>query len=447
MKPLSLQKLACKCSLVALLAIITACSPSDSNAAAGGQSPQVADPKAGSSQVITRDANSALDLQTTVLLDIYKQEAYQDQYPVQVPYQEQEEYYEQIPYTEREAYTDYEEYYESEYRCDTRYEQECTYERQCRQVPDRQCRQERVCRPGPREPEQCQNVEECGTNARGERICKTRRVCRGGGQGPDDCRYEQRCDNGGWREECSQERRCRNVPRQHCGYEQVRKTRPVTKYRDVTKYRQEKRTRTVTKERTEYRCCVTKYRDVLDRQDAYAVTVQFPSNAVLQAGEVESLKVILTGGSKGEPVQAKVEQVNTVYVYKVVHASVQANTVVIKLEIGARYTQAEIGEATVTGQRLRILEDNTAVVTFTDAGNKARVRSQYDVVVTDKATGQVMTTGQALVVGGGAAGEQRITLAHKLGFTRDYAFRLTVTRSGPMVESTVSFVKTGVRNR
>lgn len=445
MKPHNLRKLACRISMLAMLAL-SACSPSSSEAGPTvGNNPAVAAEE--SSETITRTAASGLDLQTTVLLNIYRQEAYQDNYPVEVPYQVEETYYEQVPYTEREAYTDYEEYYDNEYRCHTRYEEDCRYERECRQVPDRQCHQERVCRPGRPGREECQDVEECGTNARGERICKTRRVCRGGQPGPEECDYVERCNNNGTREECSQERRCRQVPREQCGYEQVRKTRPVTKYRDVTKYRQEQRTRTVTKHRTEYRCCVTKYRDVLDRQDPYKVTVQFPPTAILQANETETLQVKLLGGSNGQAVSAQIKEINTVYGYKVANQSVQGNTVVIRLELGPTYSPVEIGEASVSAQRLRILEDQTGVITFIDNGAKAKVRSNYDIVVTDAATGQVMATAQAQNAGGVEGKEQRIVVSSKLSFSRDHAFSITITRSGPKVGAPITFVKSGIRKK
>lgn len=157
-------------------------------------------------------------------------------------------------------------------KCETTYERQCRNEQVCHQVPgqrechttsphqechtvpgrqechlvpgDRSCHQEQDCSSGP---PSCRTVQECGTNALGEPICKDRQVCEDGGQqcsshevcsGSDsrqecsnsgstqECGLvpgEQQCYDTGSRNECSNEYRCDDQPRQSCHYETVHK--------------------------------------------------------------------------------------------------------------------------------------------------------------------------------------------------------------------------------
>lgn len=221
-----------------------------------------------------------------------------EEYTVDIPYQTTEDYTVDIPYTDTETYTDYETRYRTEYRCHdvtrtryecnnvTRYRQQCHNEVQCHQVTGNPT---------------CHDVTECGTNALGQPICKTRQVCEGGSS-------SQVCDN---RNVCENvpytDQQCGNVPYtdQQCANEQVSYQEPVTRTRQVTKYRQETRTRTVTKTRQETRTrTVTLYRDedrccknvqhtVFDRQLQFHVEVNFPTDAVVAPGQVETMDIVL----------------------------------------------------------------------------------------------------------------------------------------------------------
>ncbi|PIS10838.1 MAG: hypothetical protein COT73_07155 [Bdellovibrio sp. CG10_big_fil_rev_8_21_14_0_10_47_8] len=317
-------------------------------------------------------------------------------------------------------------------------------------MPDQNCHQERVCRPVPGE-QRCEEAEECGTNARGERICKTRKVCHDG-PSREDCDYVQRCENTS-RQECSQEKHCVETTRQECGYENVCYSVPVTRTRTVTRYRQEQRTRTVTKYyqvektrevtryRDETRCCVTKYRDVFDHQDTLNVTIQFPQDAILYDGETE--KMVISWIEKDNQIDVGLKMLTTFTSYKVVDRSVQGADAVLKLETVPvpALDPRLVGDQTVTGLRLKIMEDNTGVVVFKDVGQLAKISTVYELVVKDN-TGLVLTTQR--VTANGIA-DQKITLNQKLSLERDHTLTLKVLRSGAGLRPPIAFLKTFFR--
>lgn len=408
-------------------------------------------------KVLERRPETGQILETVLKKNRYRQEPYQAEYDVQVPYQTTEtyyenipyqtteSYYENIPYTESEAYTDYEQQCEREYRCQNRPREHCDYENVCRTVPDRQCRQERLCRPIPGD-NRCREVEECGTNALGQPICKTRKVCE---NGPDreDCSYVEKCDSSS-RQECRQERRCETRYEQDCDWENQCRSVPVTRYRDVTKYRQELRTRTVTKYRqeartrevtkykTEKKCCVTKYRQVFDRQDILNVVVKLPETSVLLPGEVEKFQLKLVDNNS--VLDATFQVVTQITNYKVIDKTLQGSTLTLTLEeIPVVINPALMGEKSVTGLRLMIKEDRTGIVVFKDEGQKGRTQTTYDIVVTDSSgleVGRITLTSNGLV-------EQRFTLEQKLSFSKDHVVNLSVTRQGPSLPEAIQFTK------
>lgn len=398
------------------------------------------------SQVISRTAQSPLQLSTSLSNNLYRQEAYQANYTVQVPYET------------TEAYTDYETYYENEYQCRTEYEQSCGYEQECRRVGGgRDCRQERVCGrgifSGGSHIMGCQTVEECGTNARGERICKTRQKCDGGGGGgggivrPDpgpvrpgpghggggggggqSCRYETRCYDAPIRNECRNEYRCRQIPRERCSNVSVPRTRPVTKYRTVTKYR------------SETKCCKTEYRQVFDRQESLDVVINFPAGSELFQGERESFKVSLLAGVN-QQADVQFEVLSQISNYRVIDKTIQGRLATLTLEaIPVVIDPAQVGASSVSDLRLKIMEDLTGVVVFNDNGQKGRLVTLYDIIVRDGA-GNVVAAQQASYSGTAA---HRIVLDQKLSF-RDHTLELRVSRSGQGLDQPVTFVKTFFR--
>lgn len=379
---------------------------------------------------LTRSAQTGNSVRTELSQNVYRQEPYQADYTVQVPYEAQETYYESVPYqveetyyedvpyTERVPYTDYEEYYDNEYICRnvTRYRQEC--------------HNERVCAPGGR---RCEDVTECGTNSRGERICKTRTVCRD--DGPRECRDIPRCQQVPYTD-------------RECGWQSVRKTRPVTRYRDevryrkelrkrtVTKYRQEERTRTVTKYREETRCCVTKYRDVFDHQFTQPVTVVFPSEASLIANEQERIHVVLKGDESNPQVMVQVQ--SDIFSYEIEQTRQEGRDKVLILKVVPKWTNANAGPATVQGLKLGFSK-NQGRITFKETISSKRLTTIYTLEVRD-------TQGQNVVFEQHLEGtEAKVFDVETPGLSRDgkYSILLRVERQGMNVtQGALSFEQT-----
>ncbi|MBV2168564.1 MAG: hypothetical protein KUL82_07645 [Bdellovibrio sp.] len=388
-------------------------------------------PQERTQETLTRSAQTGNSVRTELSQNVYRQEPYQAEYTVQVPYEAQETYYESVPYqveetyyedvpyTERVPYTDYEEYYDNEYVCRnvTRYRQEC--------------HNERVCAPGGR---RCEDVTECGTISRGERICKTRTVC--SDNGPRECRDIPRCQQVPYTD-------------RECGWQTVRKTRPVTRYRDevryrkelrkrtVTKYRQEERTRTVTKYREEARCCVTKYRDVFDHQFTQPVTIVFPTEASLLANEQERIQVALTGNENNPQVSVQVQ--SDIFSYEVEQTRQEGRDKVLVLKVVPKWTGTNAGSATVQGFKLSFIK-NQGRITFKETISSKRLTTVYTLEVRD-------TQGQNLVFEHRFESSDAKTFeveTPELNRSGKYALLLKVERHGiNVVQGSLTFEQTG----
>ncbi len=350
---------------------------------------------------VTRTMSEGLKIEAILDKAIFKTESYQDSYTVEVPYQAtetyevqvpytatetyeeqvpyetQETYTERVPYQERVAYTDYEEYWEREEVChnNTRYEQ--------------QCRDEQLCEP---RPGQCRVVRECSPDGR---QCKEREVC----------------DRG--ERECRTVRNCRDVPvtERECRTENIRKTRPVTKYRyetsyrdelrtrtvtqyrsetrqrQVTKYRTETRQRVVTKYRTEERCCKTYTREVFDHNWTLPVVVEFPTKAELLIGESEEFNLELAG-TESSP-QATLKFQKQVFQYKVISAQLIAGKFHFVLDAEEPLSADNAGAGTVTQMALKF-SAGQAFLVFDELILNQRVHTQYQVTLT-KENGEVLS--------------------------------------------------------
>lgn len=436
---------------------------------------------AGESITLQRTASDGLKLQGSLEKDIYKsvpyqaeyeaQESYQaeEDYTVDVPYQAEEDYienvpyqaeetyyenvpytdtetyYEDVPYQDRESYEDTETYYDNDYVCHTKTDYE------------RVCHNERFCAPPPGE-RNCQMVEECGTNARGERICKTRKVC----------------ENGPRNDVCVDREVCNNEPksRQECGYERVAKTRSVTKYRSVTRYRQELRTRTVTKYRSEARtrtvtkyrqetrqrtvtkyrqetrqrtvtryrtvtkCCVTRYRDEFDHTWKMELQVVFPEQATLQPQEIEKFKASIKGNESAPQVSFDVLQ--SIFGYKIAKQDIKSSSSIIELALAPKYNQSNFGEKMIGRVELSGTDDQFNELLIEDKGIKPRVQTQYRYRILDKENGQVKAEGEASSTNA-VNGSLEIQLPQALSSDSDYVIQISATRSGVVLENSFSF--------
>ncbi len=419
----------------------------------------LAAPAENSVQSLVRTSASGLVLQATLTKNINRQEAYQAEYIEKVPYQAQE------AYTDYESYTDYERQCHNEYdnqcrnsyerQCRTSYERVCHNEQRCHQVSQPQCRNEVVCHQGSSN-QNCQNVQECGTNALGQQICKTRQVCNGtpGGQ---VCENVQRCDNG-YRNECNTEYVCNNEPRQVCENvprqicenvpHQVCQNVAVTKQRAVTKYR------TVTKYKNETRCCKTAYRDVFDHQQSMDVVVQFPQGSELSGSKKEKFQVSLLGTEASPDVALKV--ISQTHRYQVVNKEINGNQAVITLDVvGGGVVNPPDNGGPVDGQdpalgpnsikdlKMKIMGDKSVVVVFSDNGVRSDIDTSYELIVTD-INGNVET--QKEVASNGRA-SVTVTMDDKLSYRETHTLELRVTRSGAGLVEPISFSRTFLRQR
>lgn len=395
-------------------------------------------------------------------------------YTVQVPYQDTETYTENVPYTERVAYTDYETDYRDEYQCRnvTRYRNECSNVTRYRQ----ECHNEQKCYLVPGTGGQtCRDVEECGTNAQGQRICKTRRVCDGNDGGPQQrCEMQSVCNNVPYTD-----RECRDVAYndQECGnvrvpyqrqvtrykdetrYRQETRTRTVTKYRNetrtrtVTKHRTETRTRTVTKTRTETRtrevtkyrdeerCCVTKTRQVFDRQLSFNVEVIFPQEAQLTGNESETLNVKLISADANSA-QVQVDVVESIYGYKVASQTVNGSSVQVILALAPKYDLTNAGISTIKGLRIDyVASAQKFQVSFVDSLTSSRVQSAYALVISDLASGAQI---EELAVGSLANGQLGAVVTAALDSNSKIKATLKVKRSGVLIANNEITFETAV---
>lgn len=389
-------------------------------------------------QTLTRTEGMAV-LGANLSRNQFRTEEYQANYTEKVPYQATESYTESIPYQTTESYIDYETRYEQRHVCRNEYRQECRQERECRYVPGQQvCRTDRLCEPGG-STQQCQMVTECGTTALGQPICKDRQVCREVSGSPN-CRDVQTCTAGNPREECHFENRCRQVPYQNCSYESVPVQEAVTKYRTVTKYREEYRTRTVTKYRDETKCCVTKTRSVFDRQTNVAVVINMPVDAILAAGESESLTAELS--QDGQTVRISVN--NSIYGYQNLTSQVSGGTATINLALAPKWSDKDLGEASIERLALRWANGEVSAL-ISDKGSKLKVSTQYRVRVINPIDQAVL----AEAVGSPASTSQTAAVLTQIPLNADIAkdqelnIELTVVRNGLVLGAPVSFTKMG----
>ena len=325
-------------------------------------------------QKLVRTKDSGFSLITQLSKNTYRQEQYQVPYTVEVPYQVEETYTEKVPYTVEVPYTDYETDYRNEYRCHdvTRYRDEYRCENvtryrdeyRCENVTRyrERCENKQECYLVPGKPGECREVEECGTNAQGQRICKTRRVCDSNGEPQRQCQNRQVCEREPYTDrECRTERipytdrECKNerIPytEQECNNVSVPYQKPVTKYRTETRYNDVTKTRTVTKYRTEDRCCRTETRTVFDKQLQFNVELRFPDNTILNDQEKDSIQVKLKQVS---PVSIEIENLNSIHNYKIANSKVTGDNVVLELALQPHLNLTNAGVQTIELTRIDV---------------------------------------------------------------------------------------------
>ena len=96
-----------------------------------------------------------------------------------------------------------------------------------------------------------------------------------------------------------------------------------------------------------------------------------------------------------------------------------------------------MGEDTVTGLRLKIYEDLTAVVVFKDEGQSEDYKTEYSIWVMNEAGKKVI---QQKVKSNGKV-DQKLILSDTLTLDQDYTLSLEVTRKGGVLEEKYTFKK------
>ncbi len=382
-------------------------------------------------------------------------------YSVQVPYQDTETYTENVPYTVNVPYSDYETEYRDEYQCRnvTRYRNDCSNVTRYRQ----ECRNEQRCYLVPGGGQQCRDVEECGTNALGQRICKTRRLCSDGDSGTSQrCDTQQVCNNVPYTDrECRDvaynDQECSNVRvpyrrevtryREETRYRQETRTRTVTKYRNetrtrtVTKTRTETRTREVTKYRSEEKCCVTKTRQVFDQQLSFNIEVVFPQEAQLAGNENETLNIKLVSADANSA-QVQVDIVDSVYGYKVASQTSNGASIQVILALAPKYDLSNAGISSIKGLRIDyVASAQKFQVSFADSITSSRVQSSYSLVISDLATGVQI---EELAVGSLANGQLGAVVNAALDSNAKIKATLKVKRSGILIANNEMAFETAV---
>ena len=216
------------------------------------------------------------------------------------------------------------------------------------------------------------------------------------------------------------------------------KYRQETRTRTVTKYRSEARTRTVTKYREETRCCVTKYREVFDHQYTQPVTVIFPQETALLAGESEQIKLVLGGTEAMPEVQVAVE--SAIFTYVVAESKQEGREKVFVVKTTPKWNDGNAGTATVTGLSLQFTKGQ-GQITFKETIVSPRMTSVYTVVIRDQQS-------QAVVFEHRTENTQaKIVTIATPGLSREgqYSIQLRVERHGINVASgALSFEQTAL---
>lgn len=427
---------------------------------------------------VIRTPQNAAKIVTQLSENLYRTETYEDNYTVQVPYQEEEVYYEDVPYQEWETYTEWEEYWDWERLCKdhTEWERRCENKRVCEPKFERRCEIKKICsvhvpgvianalfllyqaspsfaepgggsgdngkwrrdrggnggggsggggnnRGGNNENEEREkrNREERENRDRENRERENRdrenrererrereerdrrdredrdrrdREDRDRRDREDRERREEErrrrchkevCENVKVGETCTDKQICKDIPRKErrCKDEHVRKTRPVSKQRLVTKYRSERRTRWVTRYRNETRCCVTKERQVFDRQVVANVEMKFSELATLETAEKETFRLKLINARTSPDIE--VEGVSTIYSYQPEVTKVSDEQFVVEMNLIPTYKAADLGAQTLSGFKLMVVGKQLRL-SFEDKGVVKKADTSYQLHLLDPVT-------------------------------------------------------------
>lgn len=290
-----------------------------------GQAQSAEEKNSESEFIISRQANSSAQINFNLKKDVFRQEPYQANFEVQVPYQDIENYTEQVPYQVSLPYTDIEYYTETEYRC------------------------------GYGSGYRLAHFE--GHEYGGHH---------GGGYAPGYTPgYPQPYPY--------------PYPLPQCGWVLVNKPRYVTRYRTETRYHSEARTRTVTRYKSETRCCVTRYKDVFDHSYSFSVSLKLPP-VELFPSEFEKIGISL-GGTESAPTFA-LNTTGSIYPYVIAKQEVSGASVYLELTADPKFDNKNAGYLSVATVEIRTIQGRSHL-RISDSVFGPHALSAYSVRVTD----------------------------------------------------------------
>ncbi len=331
--------------------------------------------------------DTQLEYQFELTKNVYKQEPYEAEYSVSIPYEAQETYYVNVPYQVEEPYTDYERYTDSQWTCHNvrRYRRECHKESYCGAPLSTNFE---IMTPPPSGGHRPPPIHPPSSGGGGHRPPPG-----GGGHHPPPPPHRPPGGGGGNHHppppphrppSCVTRDVCRDVPYndQQCGYESVVRQRPVTRYRTVTRYRQEERTRTVTRYRNEVRCCVTKYKDVFDHQYGFDVTVQLP-RVFLFGAETEKFRIALQGTEESPQFAVIQDNDEIIYGYKISKQEISGRKVTIELDVDPRFDLSNAGPNSISNFSI-VTSSGRSYLNFYDEVKVPHLNTKYIYEIKDR---------------------------------------------------------------
>ena len=193
------------------------------------------------------------------------------------------------------------------------------------------------------------------------------------------------------------------------------------------------KTRTITKYKTEYICCNYWDEEVYDHTWSVPVQVNFPTDAVLNSNEEETLTFVLAGTERKPKVELK--QKKAIYYYVIVSSKVEAGKMVLTLATKPYLTEKDVGAKSIGNASIEFL-DQAADITVADEVTHLRVQSAYILKITEKGAAQPIAETSEITRSGNNI---KAVIPVTLDLTKDYVVDLAVQRTGVVLTKPVTF--------
>lgn len=204
-------------------------------------------------------------------------------------------------------------------------------------------------------------------------------------------------------------------------------------WKEVTSYEWVTRTVTVTKYRTEWRCCETSSMTVYDHTWTQNVTVEFPPETALLPGEKERIGVRLAG-DEGAP-QVKIDSSEAIFRYKVDKAEVRGGRLEVTLACVPFLSESLTGPKSI-GSAAVEFDTKSVTVKIQDKMTNPRVASTYKIAITERG-GTTPIAQTETVTRNGVLVTAKLDV--ELDADKDYTVLIGVSRNSFMMPKPVSF--------